>query len=565
MVLTGSNRRGLLQYYLIRDPWEITKAALDPSAWQGDQQENFAGSWPQFIITENCVHIQSATTVEPYPSRIIETNDNSFRITELPGPAIVGDSAFEELLEAHQDGNPPTVIPLKYNNRYSVGVENDGNSISSFEDFFDRLLNEMIFIVRQGLKADRPRSANIFWRELLGDLKSNYDDDPAKHTLVVDLAESIVQPIDTITSKPKRVLKRIRDQQRIQNVQEIDMHCLVDLARRPGCTLPEKAGPKQRILAIKRQESIDVLENRVTLHCCKLIEKASLRYLVSHREIDKSRRKSLVNSLYHYSKRLPRKTSFHGVSRLQSPCRHPNYTLIQNLHYMKVWKAYSQLIRNEELRDTIWRWSRRLWSDYLGVYLADTILTWCEMAASPPIFMEVGEKIVQAEFRHRFGRWLLCDVMPGPFILGKDDDSIGTLYLLDRNSCDALGSEIERLSVLNADYIFVWLSQQRRRLLPVYAYLAPPDLYQRDLEHSLNQIAKDVLSSVNKFNSKLDDLECSGALVLHGHWSNNKILEGYQSIHQGLCCWQSAPSPDIFSWSTLDKYRFMPIASLVGV
>lgn len=553
-----------MQYHLVRDPWEVTEVALDPSAWQGDQQDNFAGSWPQFIITKSSVHVHSGTTAEPYPSRIIKANNNSFRITELPGPSITGDAAFEEVLEAHQDGNSSTAIPLKYNHRYPVGVENEGNSISSFEAFFDCLLNETLFIVRQGLKADRPRSVPIYWRELLRDLKSNYDDDPAKHALIVDLAESISQPIDDITSRPKRILKRIRDQQRIQNVQEIDTHCLVDLARRPGYTLPEKAGPKQRILAIKRQESIDVLENRVTLHCCKLLEKASLRYLVTHREIEKSRRKRLVDSLYRGIKRLPLKASFRGVGRLHNPCRHPNYTLMQNLHYAKVWKAYTQLVRNEELRDAIWRWSRRLWSDYLGVYLADTMLTWCEVTP-PPIFMEAGDKIVQAEFRHRFGRWLLRDVMPGPFILGKDDASIGTLYLLDGNSCEALGSEMERLSVLNADYIFVWLSQQRRRLLPVYAYLAPPDLERRDLAHSLNQIAENVLSSVKKFNSKFDDLECAGALVLHGHWSNNTLLEGYQSIHQGLCCWQSAPSPDIFSWSTLDRYRFMPIASLVGM
>jgi len=179
--------------------------------------------------------------------------------------------------------------------------------------------------------------------------------------------------------------------------------------------------------------------------------------------------------------------------------------------------------------------------------------------------MEAGEKIVQAEFRHRFGRWLLPDVMPGPFVLGKDNANIGTLYLIDGNSCEALGSEMERLSVLNADYIFIWISQQRQRLLPIYAYLTPPGLEQLDLEHSLNPIAENVLSSVKKFNSKFDDLECAGALVLHGHRSNNTLLGGYQSIHQGLCCWQFAPPPDISSWSTLDRYRFMPIASLIGV
>jgi len=546
-----------VQYLFVRHAWDVIDAILDPTTFQGKQIDDFTGFWPQFLITDSRVRVQGRTSVEPYPSRLIGMECPSLRVTELPGPAITGDTAFKDLLEAHQDGTSLTEIPLRYIRRYPF----DG----AYEAFFDRLLNEMLFVIRHGLKADQPRSLPIYWRELLEDLKKSYDEDPAKHALIVDLAESIIEPIDYITSRPKRVLKRIRDLQRIQHVQEIDTQCLVDLARRPGYSLPEKAGPKQRILAIKRHESINVLENRVTLHCCKLLALSALRYLSAHRGIKASRRKRLVAALYEGSKRLPLKASFRGVGRLQNPCRHPNYTLLQNVHYAEVWKAYSQLVRNEELRDTIWRWARRLWCDYIGVYLADTLLTWCERS-QPPIFVEAGEKIAQAMSRHCFGKWLLGDVMPGPFILGRDDASIGTLYLIDGDSCGALGSQMAGLSVLNADYVLVWLSQKGQRVLPIYAYLGPPDCEQRrHLAYSVSEIAEDVLKSIEKFNSRFDDLECPGAWVLHGHWQCSAFLEGHQITYQNLCCWQSAPPADLVSWSRLDESRFMPLSAIVGM
>jgi len=552
-----------LKHQFARDPWNVIDAILDTSTWEYKQEVDFGVVWPQFLMTDGSVGIQGGTTGEPYPSHLVKTEDKWFRVTELPGPAIKGDAAIEEHLEVRHDGTSSSLITIKYPHQYSVGTESGENTTSSYEAFFDRLLNETLFIVRHGLKVDRPRSPSVFWRDLLGHLKNNYDNDPAKHALIVDLAESIIEPIDYITGRPKRILKRVRDQQRIQNVQEIDTHCIVDLARRPGYTLAEKAGPKQRILAIKRRESIDVLENRVTLHCCKLLGVASTRYLVAHKEIEESRRKELVDSLYRCIKRMPLKASFRGVGRLEKPCRHPNYTLMQNVHYAKVWQAYSQIVRNEELRDAIWRWARRLWSEYVGVYLADTLLALADKT-SLPIFVEAGEKIVQATPRHLFGKWLLKDVMPGPFILGKRNGEEGTLYLLDRDSCGTRWLDTEQLSLLNADYVLIWLTNNARKVLPIYAHLTPTDLEHWDLHRSLSGIAEDVLMSIKTFN-RFSDLKCIGAWVLHGHHSQESFLEGHQTRHLRLYCWQSAPPPDPSSWSMLGEHRFTPLKELVGV
>jgi hypothetical protein len=555
-----------LQYYFVRDPWEVTDIVFNIDAWNTNRQDQLVGAWPLFLITEKNIFATGLNNTEAYPSRLINIEGDSYRVTELPGPSTTGDAAFNESFELKKNGVSPHLINLSYSQRYPARNESKDETFAHFDVFFDRILNEMLYIVRHSLKADKPRSITRYWPGVLNDLKSNYDEDPAKHALIVDLAESILQPLDYITSKPKKNLTRIRDQQRIQNVQEIDTKCLIDLCRRPGGTLPEKAGPKQRILAIKRKETIDVLENRVTLHCCKLLGTSALRYLDSHRGISvvDSRRKSIVKSLYRASKRLPGKASFRGVGFLKKPCHYPNYTLLQNLHYAKIWKAYSQLIRNEDLRETIWRWGRRLWADYLGIYLADTILRWFEKLTLP-IATEAGEKIIQANGRHYYGKWFLRDVMPGPFILGKDESDNGTLYFYDGDSIEILGEKFTQLSALNADYLFVWFSNRKRLVLPVYANLMPPDTTHKNYHICLKKIAQQVLFSIKKYNDKISDLKSIGAWVLHGNWPDIDIPKGYVTGRELLLCWQSAPPIDPLSWSDIDEHQQLPLNSLVGI
>lgn len=565
-VLTGISKGKSLQYHFVKDPWEVADIASNIDAWARNRLDQLVGAWPLFLITEKNIFATGLNNTEAYPSRLINIEGTCYRVTELPGPSTTGDSAFSESFELKRNGDSPHVVNLSYSQRYPTRTESKDNTLAQFDVFFDRILNEMLYIVRHSLKADKPMSVPRYWPEILTDLKSNYDEDPAKHALIVDLAESILQPIDYITSKPKKNLTRIRDQQRIQNVQEIDTKCLIDLCRRPGGTLPEKAGPKQRILAIKRKESIDVLENRVALHCCKLLGTSALRYLDSHREINvvNSRRKSVVKSLYKACKRLPAKPSFRDVGLLQKPCYYPNYTLLQNLHYARIWKAYSQLIRNEDLRETIWRWSRRLWADYLGNYLADTILRWFEKS-TVPIAVEAGEKIIQANGRHYYGRWFLRDFMPGPFILGKDESDNGTLFIYDGDAIEILGEKYAQLSALNADYLFVWLSHKRRRVLPVYANLMPPDTTQKNYHICLKKIAQQALSSIKKYNDKISDLESIGAWVLHGNWPDIDFPKGHVTRREPLLCWQSAPPIDPLSWSDIDEQQHLPLNSLVGI
>ena len=543
---------------LCRYPWNVIEKIFDNKIVK---TENKSGEvWQPFLVTDTSDDIKCAITGDEYPAISIVNDKSQIKIVELPGPAISGDAARKITVDVGEEDR----LTLAYQEHYPISKDDEKNSLNPFEVFFDQLLNETLFILRECLKVEKHNPPEVYWESILNELKRNDDNDPAKHALVVDLARTVIDPIERITNNPKRILRRIRAQERIQKVQEIDTHCLADLARRPGRTLPEKAGPKQRILAIKRSESIDTLENKVAQHCCKLAQRAAKRYLNEHENIQKSNRKKLVTNLHKASKRLPTKPSFKGVTPLREPCRLPNYTLLQNIHYAKVWGAYNQLVRNEDLRSKLWRWNRRLWSDFMAIFIADTIHSWIEHT-KPRICIEVGEKIVQGLRQRETGKWLLSDVMPGPFILGQKKKHAGTLYVLDGQSWDALGDGLFSISVLNADYLFLWLTAESISVLPIYAMLPPPSWEGAELAQKLKEQAENVLASMKQFSHHSKKVKCQGAWILQGNWLNEVFPETESLSKNEHTCWQTAIRPDYSSWQGLEPNRFNPITSLVDI
>ena len=74
-----------------------------------------------------------------------------------------------------------------------------------------------------------------------------------------------------IVERPRRILNRRRELVPLSRVEELDTHCMAWLSRQPGTTLAERAGGRQRILALSRFENPDTLENRV---CRDLLERS---------------------------------------------------------------------------------------------------------------------------------------------------------------------------------------------------------------------------------------------------------------------------------------------------
>ncbi|MBT4362184.1 MAG: DUF2357 domain-containing protein [Candidatus Marinimicrobia bacterium] len=538
-------------------PWEINIS--DKSAEQKDFSAAFA--WSSQVCIDLEAKVVNAATGRAFPEHQVGINE---KIVEFPGPSLKGDMSKSLTVEFENS----ELVTLSFMN--DEGQNNNLQMIDLFEAFFDSVMNGLLFFVRDCLHVEKFKVENTYWVEVLNNFDQKDDDDPAKYSLIVDLARPVelFAPLKRITDRPKRVLRRIHDQERIQKVQEVDTRCLIDLARRPGTLLVEKAGPKQRILAIKRQESIDILENKVAKHCCVLASLASKRYLREHEEkkYEVSPRKKSVSKLLRSSHQLPLKNSFHGVSNLIEPCRQPNYTLMQNADYYKVWKAYVQLVRNEDLRQELWKWNRRMWSEFLGIYLTHLMSGYQQLMTDSHI-QPIGDKTVQGRRRHVSAKWLLSDTLPGPYIIDKNSDQPATLYLIsgDWDTLEALSPALVSLAGLNADFLFISSKRGQLSVLPIYSIMPSNNLDQKKYPVFLEGIVPSLLNTFRCNKIESTDIDIIGAWVLLGNWANNVVDKDPSNTPGHISLWVTSVNPDYSFWKASSEDAFEPLMTICGV
>ncbi len=541
---------------LLTYPWEAI-SAIDSAA--GAQASSSPQSWGAFVLTDSDVRLENEVTGGTFPSSQIS---DRVQIYEIHGPALKG-----ELSKAVTLSTAEGSLKLKYySEKNSVAQRN----IKNYEPFFDHILDSILLILRDGLKNEVFKQQNHYWGMLLGTLLGKDQDDPAKYSLVVDLArpKTLLEPLHRITDRPKRVLRRIHDQERVQKVREIDTKCVVDLARRPGAAIAEKAGPKQRILAIRRTESIDILENRVAQHACILADRASRRYLAEHQKLSASESKRVgdVERLQRSVLRLPKKQSFEGVTSLIVPCRQPNYTLLQNTDYYRVWQAYVELVKNEDLRNQMWLWNRRLWRDYMTLFLSHAIQILADVLG-PETLVKLHEKTILGNRKHHCGQWLLNDVFPGPFVVEPQSDSPGTLYLLDgsRETLINADPQLEVCATLNADFCLVLSREDKVSVLPVYCVMPSPHFDSDQHEEFVDQLLPSMLKELKHFSATSSPVQCIGGWVLLGNWGQSTLPPLVKNLQEGLTCWLSEISCDSSEWSESQGSWENPLLGILGI
>jgi len=523
--------------------------------------EDQSAIWRPFVLSEGGDKISNAVTSKVFPSRKI--SEDLF-VYELQGPMIKGELSKSLVIT----GPNSEELRLQFTDNEDGG---DPASLASlFEPFFDQVMDNMLFLVREGLHIEKFKLKNLYWQGLSKKILGNTKDDPAKYSLVVDLArpKTLMEPLTRVTNRPKRILRRIHDQERVQKVREIDTKCLVDLARRPGSHLAEKAGPKQRILAIKRTESIDTLENRVTRHCCELSYQASRRYLLKHKQISpsQSQRVTDVSKLQRFARHVPSKNTFQGVGRLLEPCKQPNYSLLMNADYSRIWNAYVELVRNEDLRSELWKWHRRLWADYMASYLAIVMRAFVE-DVGPEIIFPLGEKTVLANRKHIDGVWMLPDSLPGPFIVDQGNEAPLTLYLIDGKyqSLDKLAPSLSSLAELNADYFFITSQNGKLEALPVYAVMPSPHFKTSQYKHFTEKIYASMREHLDLYNKSNPDIHCHGGWTLLANWTNNDIKTSEVETQALNEYWVTPIQADSGKWIEERQCWESPILSICGV
>jgi len=232
--------------------------------------------------------------------------------------------------------------------------------------------------------------------------------DTARMALIVRLSrdEQLRRALDSVSQHPHRILQRYRAETPLNRVQELDSACIRDFARRPGISAAEKAGPRQRLLAVLRREQRDTLENRVT---CWVMEAAA----------DLAREYSLANASFNQDDKVQQVRSFGrrniawrrsewlaDVTSLLHYTESPNYPLQFEPRYKLVWRTYLRIQRENSVKDDAWAWQRVLWGE-TGRQL---IGCWLESQFTP---VAISTPIYRTEARH--GCWVESPVAPGPF------------------------------------------------------------------------------------------------------------------------------------------------------
>lgn len=180
--------------------------------------------------------------------------------------------------------------------------------------------------------------------------------------LIVRLARELRLALPAVCQRPRVVLARDRQLQPVHRVDQLDPACLRWLARQPGRSTIEKAGPRQRVLSVVRQESADTLENRVVRDLALRALRASDLYQRQNRRFFNHARVTGVRRFGSTLRRLLLGSPLASVQQLTGiPA--PNYVLLHDPRYRPLWDAYQRLVRQQRLLDSAWRWQRRVWAE----------------------------------------------------------------------------------------------------------------------------------------------------------------------------------------------------------
>ena len=239
---------------------------------------------------------------------------------------------------------------------------------SSIEDLIDRHIDLITGLF------DSPSKESLHWRGNVQSVAFRRCEDVARRwhdsaaskeprmALVVRLARTLSEKLSTVCQNPRHALRRERQQQPIGRIREVDSACLRWLARQPGETVAEKAGIKQTVMAVVRVEDIDTPENRVVRDLLIRGVFACERYLRENRNDREHPRVVLVHRFQHLLRTLTVETPIGHARRLVGVPQ-PNNVLLHDVRYQALWQAYSQLVRQQMLEDSVWRWRHRLFAE----------------------------------------------------------------------------------------------------------------------------------------------------------------------------------------------------------
>lgn len=242
--------------------------------------------------------------------------------------------------------------------------------LDALEGYAD-LLDEIRLIVntrndrRLTWEGPTDRATLCSWGRLLCKWRHSMRPDRPPHTLVVRLSNDLPKLLQQVCRVPKRLLCRERELEPLHRLREFDSTCMRWVCRQPGLSLPEKAGHRRSLLAVRRFESADTLENRVVLSLIRRSIRLCHDYLRQYGEEFKTHsRIEGVRSFLRLCRHLLHESLFLQVVPLESvPI--PNYVLLHEGRYHKIWQMFLLVMRRQRRRQVLWNHRLTLLQDML--------------------------------------------------------------------------------------------------------------------------------------------------------------------------------------------------------
>jgi len=273
----------------------------------------------------------------------------------------------------------------------------------------------------------------------------------ARMALIVQLSgeQPLHRALDAISQHPRRILQRDREETPLRRIQELDSVCIRDFVRRPGITPVEKAGPRQRLLAVRRREQHDTPENRVTRWVMESAAALASEYCRANAAFTSDGKVRSVRAFGRRNRSWRTSEWMRGVGTLDHHPIGPNYPLQFEPRYKILWKTYLRIRREKWVKDDAWAWQRVLWGEtgrqLIGccLHLDKQYKQFEPIAVSTPYYRNES----------RQGLWTEPPVAPGPFRTHWGDCLVFDSRDLDIAGGRARQQWIERPPFRGAQYI----------------------------------------------------------------------------------------------------------------
>lgn len=281
-------------------------------------------------------------------------------------------------------------------------------------------------------------------------------EEQAELSLIVKLARKrkFILALRAIERNPRNMLLRKHRPQKIAHIQEMDATTLRAYSRAPGLTAAQKAGPRQELLAVVREDTADLPENRVLLWTVHRMKRMAQSYCSRNASHAGSERFEIVQRLFKLTNAILSSPRLSEVSPLPHHLSTPTYCLQFESRYRHIWKAYLEIRRQENQLDDSWRWHSHLWGSSSRLILTSLLMElpgWREQRISTPYFRTEGLG----------GEWTMGPSTPGPFA-----SPLGDCVIVEMRS-GAAHQQIQQLGLptevfaSGAEWIFCWPKAKR--------------------------------------------------------------------------------------------------------